>query len=92
MPLASHELIRTREAAQRLLEHLGLEAYLFEVEPAAGDWRLRVECAATEGWRTTTLSLDKEDLIASAADIDAYRRLLEEWGVHLAECRKHPSA
>jgi len=95
MAIASLDLIRTREAAQRLLEHLDLEAYLFEIEPhpgeSPGDWRLRVECAACEGWRTTTLPLHKEELIASAADTETYRRLLTEWKQRLGECRRQGS-
>jgi hypothetical protein len=87
MPFASLELIRARDAAQRLLDHLGLESYLFEVEPAPEAWYLRVECAVEGGWRTARLDLDKQALLASAADVEIYRRLLEQWRQRLGECR-----
>ena len=86
MSVASMELIRAREAARQLLEHLNLATYLFEVEPGEGGWTLRVECAARDGWRTTTVPLSKDDLIASAADTAIFRQLADECRNRLDGC------
>lgn len=50
MTLSIAELARAREATTELLDELGLDAYLFEVEPRDGQWQLKVDCAiAAEG-------------------------------------------
>ncbi len=62
--VSSRELALAREAVAAVLDRLGLAAYLFEVEPLAGDgWRLRLECAVgepREGWERVELSLPPE--------------------------------
>lgn len=86
MPLASMDLIRAREAARQLLEQLGLETYLFELEPGQERWRLLVECEVGDGWRTTALDVSREELLASAADAAIFTRLLETWRARLDDC------
>lgn len=87
MPLSSTELIQAREAAAELLEELGLDAYLFEVEPRNSQWELRVECAIEEGWETMTLSVPKVLLLAGRNDAAARQRLLTDWRERLAACK-----
>ena len=74
------------EAASALLKELGLEAYLFVIEPREGDWELKLECAVKEGWQTVTLSVDIRLLLASRTDSDARARLLRSWGAKFAAC------
>ncbi|HKL77227.1 MAG TPA: hypothetical protein VJ985_02510 [Gammaproteobacteria bacterium] len=89
MALSGKELDRARAVAESLLEALGIEAYLFEVEPEAGaDWVVRVECAVTEGWQTHRLTVPGERLLAGLDDADVREALGNEWREVLAECRR----
>lgn len=94
MPISADELLRAKDAAQALLDRLGLSAYVFEVEPHDGQWGVCVECAVDEGWQRSTLAVDKGLLLASPHDAAVRDRLLAEWGEHLEACRREdpPSA
>lgn len=87
MPLSSAELIQAREAAAELLEELGLDAYLFEIEPRDGQWELRVECAIEEGWETVVLPVPKALLLTGRDDAAARQQLLTDWRERLAACK-----
>lgn len=91
MALPTAGLARAREAASALLDALGLEAYLFAIEPREDAWELKVECAIDEGWQTTTLPVDIDLLLASRTDPDAWVRLAQSWGTRLAACRRRPA-
>lgn len=82
MKLSSEDLLQAKEAAQALLEQLGLSAYLFEVEPREVAWQVRVECAVNSGWQSTTLDVDKQELLNSRTDKEVFQRLLAEWSGH----------
>ena len=84
MKLSSEDLFQTREATQALLEQLGLSAFLFEVEPGEVVWQVRVECALNSVWQSTTLDVDKQELLNSRTDKDVFQRLLVEWRGHFA--------
>jgi hypothetical protein len=88
MNLSAHTLTDATEAAGALLEALGLEAYLFEVEPRENTWEMRVECAHGGGWQSIVLPLDVDALLASRMDETARARLVEEWRQRLAACRR----
>ncbi len=88
MDISSIELIEAKEAANDLLERLGLEAYLFEIEPGNEFWELRVDCAIAQGWQSTVLSVDKSLLLASRKETAARDRLLNEWRKRLAACAR----
>lgn len=87
MTLGTIELARAREAAQAVLDTLGLEAYLFEVEPDEAGWRVRVECAIQQGWETVEIEVDAERLVASRNDEAQRRALVEAWRPRLAACK-----
>ena len=80
------DLEKATEAASALLEELGLEAYLFAIEPRERDWELKLECAVKEGWQTVTLPVDIELLLASRTDSAARTRLLQSWGAKFTAC------
>lgn len=82
MKLSSEDLLQAKEAAQALLEQLGLSAYLFEVEPGEVVWLVRVECAVNSGWQSTMLDVDKQELLNSRTDKEVFQRLLAEWSGH----------
>ncbi len=91
MPLSIGELSRARETVARILEEMGLEAFLFEIEPRPGAWELRVECAIDNagGWETLTLAVPAELLRAAAGgQPQAHDRLLSLWKGQLAACRR----
>jgi hypothetical protein len=87
MDISTEDLIQAKEAAAALLEDLGLTAYVFEVEPRAPLWEVRVDCAFGEGWQTVILAVDKDRLLASRRNALARTQLLADWRGRLAACR-----
>ncbi|MBI3772777.1 MAG: hypothetical protein HY272_08780 [Gammaproteobacteria bacterium] len=90
MTLSITELALAREATTELLNELGLDAYLFEVEPRDAQWELKVECAmATDGaWESIRLFVPKEVLLMSQDDASIHQRILADLGGHLIACRR----
>jgi hypothetical protein len=68
MQLTAKNLTEAKETVRNLLEQLGLTAYLFEVEPHANQWQVRVECALNSGWQSSVLSIDDTALRACRTD------------------------
>lgn len=88
MSLTTVELSEASQAAAALLEELGLDAYLFEVEPHLdAEWELQVECAVDEGWQRLCIPIDKEALLASRHDEARRRELMDEWRERLGTCK-----
>lgn len=79
MDLSAKNLAEARDTVGRLLEQLGLSAYLFEVEPYADQWKVRVECARNSGWQSSLLVVDDNMLRACRTDRVARDYLLDEW-------------
>lgn len=92
MSLSIAELARARETTAELLDELGLEAYLFEVEAFGDQWELKVDCVVDAGnaWESTTLSIPREILLASG-DAAIHRRLLADWRGRLGACKLRKS-
>jgi hypothetical protein len=84
VPANSIDLIRAREVIDTLLQQLDVDAYLFEIEPKAQQWELKVECAVEEGWGSFTLALD-EPLPKSEGEQAA---LLDQCRTALAACKR----
>lgn len=82
------ELATAKEAVFALLDELGIEAYLFEVEPREGQWEVRVECAIEPGWESVMLPVDKFKLLTSREDAAVHAELLAAWRERLAACKK----
>lgn len=80
------ELARARQVTQLLLDELGLDAYLFEVEPRAGDWKVRIDCAVEQGWEAVVLTVSKDQLLASHRDPAVRGALLDVWDRRLSAC------
>lgn len=88
MPYSTQELIDAREAAQSLLDRLGLEAYLFEVEPRDDAFGLHVECAAEgDTWERVQFPVEVDRLRATRYDDIAAAQLLADWQQALASCK-----
>lgn len=93
MQVTTAELVLARQAASALLDALGLDAYLFEVEPQDGPWEMRIECPVREGWQALQFAVDKDRLLASQTDDRARDELMAEWRQRLASCMcKDPDA
>jgi hypothetical protein len=90
LAVTGEDLRRAREAAEDLLEEMGLAAYLYEVEPGEGVWWVRVECAVAEGWQVAELPADHGQLLAAPGDARIREGLLADWGGELGECRRLP--
>ena len=88
MSLSRNELLQAREVVAQVLEELGLDAYLFEVEPREGQWEIRVECAVEGGWETCRLSADKEYLLRGTEDAVVHEVLIDNWREALRACRR----
>lgn len=84
MSANSIDLIRAREVIGSVLEQLDVDAYLFEVEPKAAQWELKVECAIDEGWGSFTLALEEPMLKGEAEQA----QLLERCRSALATCKR----
>lgn len=88
MALSVDDLLEAKDAVGRLLEELGLKAYLFEVEPAGDAWQVRIECATRDGWQMLRLEVDAAQLRDCASDSAARSELLRQWHERLAACQQ----
>jgi hypothetical protein len=81
------DMTRAREAVEAALTRLGLAEYLFTVVPTGAECDVRIEYAATEGWKMATLRVAEGELLASAADHVVQARLVREWRNELTHAR-----
>ena len=88
----AEEVEQATQSTAALLDELGLAAYLFAIEPHAGGWELKVECAVDEGWEAIVLPVDVQLLLASRSDPSARAQLIQAWGPKLAACRRASDA
>ena len=77
-----------RAAVERIVDELGLDAFVYTVEPREAGWELRVECAIEEGWQVITLPVDPGKLVASLSDAGAREELRAAWFPHFRACIK----
>jgi hypothetical protein len=84
MALSASHILGAREAAQCVLEEVGLSNYLFTVDPREAGWELKIEHAVSEGWQTVTFPIDRELLLASRTDRGARRLLAQRWRERIA--------
>lgn len=78
-------VIDARNAAAALLDRLGLEGYVFEIEPMARDdlWEIRLEWVrgGPDGkWTTTRFEIDGTWLLRSLHDEATRACVLRGWG------------
>lgn len=90
MTLSAAQLIEARETAAELLDSLGLDAYLFELEPGELHWTVRVECAVDDGWETVLLPADRE-MLSAGADYARCQEMLRQWRERLVACKPRGS-
>lgn len=86
MPESIAELAQVREVVQTLLDELGLDAYLFEVEPMKEKWEIKIECAVEEGWETFRLTARRDYLLRGVDESVIHEMLLDDWREALSAC------
>ena len=81
MALSVSELAQAREITSELLDELGLQSYLFEVEPCDEQWELKVDCALDRNgaWESVSLPVPKDMLLASREDAAIHQRIVSAW-------------
>lgn len=79
MNISTRELIEAKEATSGLLEQLGLEAYLFDVEPREGPWEVHVDCPLHGAWLSVTLPVDVAQLLSTRSNAAVRAQMLEDW-------------
>jgi|GEM_PF-1874820 len=84
--LRTTDLARARELTAALLDELGLRAYLYEVEPAGEQWRLRIECPNDGVWEVISLQIEDARLRAAEQDAEVREAIREAWRRQLAAC------
>lgn len=90
MSISANELVTAREAATVILDGLGLDAYLFELEPHDDYYELKVECACeiNGGWTELTFMVPKDKVLDGFDDMAIRRQLSEYLGKKLATCKR----
>ena len=79
-----------RNAAATLLEELGVEAYLYSIEPGKDGWEITIECALAEGWEQVTMTTSLQQLEAAHTDEAIRLSLIQEWRNRLSACKLEP--
>ena len=80
-----------RDAVGVLLDQLGLDAYLFSVDPHDATWEIHLEYATDAGWIKRVLEVDTSMLIASFSDHSARSRLVHMWKLALQNAKRAAS-
>jgi hypothetical protein len=89
LTIARADLVRATQAMKKLIDAIGLENYVFEVEPKEGSWQVKLECATSEGgWQVITLHSPIELLTNSLEDSESRRELTILWSKALSGCKR----
>lgn len=87
MELSAEELARMRVNVTSLLDELGLESFVFDIEPNPEQWEIKIECATCDGWATFRLTAESDYLLHGRDDAVAHAVLLDNWRDSLAACK-----
>ena len=82
------EIANAREAVERLLDEMGLRAFVYTVEAKENGWNLRMGCSISSGWQEIALPVDPAALRAAADDPAARAALREAWQARLSACAR----
>lgn len=83
MTYLAQDMRSARVAVERVLEGIGLKAYVYTVQTHERAWTLRLEYPVRHGWRQATLPVDPGELRRSLDDARMHRRLCSMWARHL---------
>lgn len=90
MPPLAQDIRSARQAVERLLDELGVRAFVYTVEQKEAGWVLSVECAIDGGWQRLELAVDPAELNASLGDPAVRAKLLADWAPRLRACTLPP--
>jgi hypothetical protein len=90
MSISANELISVRETTNAILDGLGLDTYLFELEPQGDYYDIKVECACdiNGGWTELTIRVPRDKVIEGFDDLAIRQQLSEFLGKQLATCKR----
>ncbi len=77
--MSAEDLLGARAAAERVLEHLGLRNYRFDVEPREGGFDVFVEHERDGAWHVARLSEDDAALLDACRDASTCAAIAERW-------------
>jgi hypothetical protein len=87
MTVSTMELAKGRDTVATLLEELGVDAYLFGVEPrTATIWDVQLECAIESGWTRVVVPVARDQLLRCLDHEQAHQEVLEQLRAHLEAC------
>lgn len=81
------ELALAREVAATLFEELGIQSYMYGVEPGTESLQVIIECAFDGGWERIVLDTSMTELLVVRNDPEARRALLNAWRDRLGSCK-----
>ena len=90
MPPLAQDIRSARQAVERLLDELGVRAFVYTVEQKEAGWVLSVECAIDGGWQRLELAVDPAELNAGVGARAGRAKLLAEWAPRLRACPLPP--
>ena len=80
-----------RDAFGAVLAELDLDAYRFAIEPRGDHWEAQVEFATTYGWKTATVEVDDDNLLASLEEDGVRERLVESLSTSFMDAKRAAS-
>jgi hypothetical protein len=90
MPALASDIRNAREAVVRILDELGMRAFVYTVEPKEHGWVLSIDCAVDGGWQTAALPVDATELRASLDDASVRDKLRVQWSRIIAPAQSAP--
>lgn len=88
MDFTRADMTNTTHTVKLLLSDIGLDEYRFALEPRGAQTQVRIEYAATDGWRSTSFVVDDTALSASRRDRRAREALAREWCDRLVRAKR----
>lgn len=86
MPLSTKDFAQARDIVGRMLDELGLKAYLYELEPANGNMGIKVECALDGEWEVVELTVNSDLLLRGMEDPAAWQSVQEQLRRAVSAC------
>jgi len=82
------EISNARETVERLLDEMGLRAFVYTMEPKEDKWSLRIGCSMEGGWQETTLTINPVELRAALRDPAVRAKTRADWEARLSACAR----
>lgn len=79
MKWSVEELTDVRELVEELLDGIGLQSYVYNIEQKEDDWIVSVDYPHRDEWRTVDLCVDKKALGDCFKYYDARSNLSSAW-------------